>query len=500
MSAAATVAGVDPLPFLDMLRTAARILLAVWTWVAFGYTIALQLFMLAFVATSGRLLSRARPATRPGRTREVANSAFPAGVSVVMPAYNEEAGILPSVQAMLQMEYPVFEVIVVNDGSKDNTLGVLVDAFDLSPVETGPAPYPELTTNPVRALYLPANSAVPLRVIDKEPGGNKAYVVNCGISAAVHPYVVVVDADSLIAPDAVTRIIAELTSSEEPLLGAGGTIMPANDCVIVDGRVVDARVPHSFIAACQLAEYLRSFIVGRAAFGAARSVAIISGALGVFRRSDVLAIGGYTPGHLGEDLDMTVRLQRRAADMHLPSGLAHVPEALLWTEVPETRRTLARQRVRWHRGLLQVMREHRATVGNRRFGRFGMFGMTYMLLFEYAAPVIEATGYLTLLAAIWLHAVNATVAFALFGLTLLAGFANTVQAIWLEERHFRLYHHRTDLVRLILIALAEQLGYRQLTVWWRLKAIFARGDAWGAQTRRGLGTPAARTIPGVRGG
>lgn len=481
-------------------RQAARTVVLVWTWIAFGYLICLQTAMFLFVGASSSLLGRARPARRASRVQEVITTALPIGVSAVMPAYNEEAVIVDCVLAMLQMEYPEFEIVVVNDGSSDRTLEVLIEAFDLMPIEAGPSPYPELTTNPVRAVYVPVEMNLPLRVIDKTPGGNKAYTANVGVAAASHPYVLIVDADSLIDSLAVAHAIAELTSSESVLLGAGGTVLPANDCLFEDGRLVEARVPRGFLAACQLAEYLRSFVVGRAAFGMTQSVAVISGALGLFRRTDLLAIGGFTPGHLGEDLDLTVRLQRRAADLGLPTGLVQVPESVLWTEVPETRAALGRQRERWHKGLVQVMREHRVTVLNPSFGRFGVLGMGYLFLFEFLAPMVEGFGYLALLAAIWLQVLNLPIAGALFGLTLLAGFANTVQAMWLEERYFRLYRHPGDVPRLLVIAVLEQVGYRQLTVWWRLRGLVSKQKAWGKQERRGFAAArsdaaTARAVP-----
>lgn len=483
-----------PLPLDVILQVVATVVLVPWTWFAFGYTIIIQVCMLLFVMLSSGLLNRPRAAVRSGRAAEVMGSAIPVGVSAVMPAYNESAGIIDGVRAMLQMSYPLFEVIVVNDGSSDNTMDLLVEEFDLYPIEMGPVPFPELTTNPVRGVYVPTDTSIPLRVVDKTPGGNKAFAVNVGVAAAVHPWVVVVDSDSLVDPDAVTYAIAEVTTSAVPVLGVGGTVLPSNDAIVEDGLLKEARVPRSFVAACQLAEYLRSFVVGRAAFGSIGSVAIISGAFGVFRRSDVLAVGGYSPGHLGEDLDLAVRLQRRASQENLNTGLVHVPECLLWTEVPETLGVLSRQRTRWHRGLKQTMRDHKVTIGNRRFGRFGSFGMTYLWLFEYFAPLIEGLGYVALALSLLLGALNWQAAALILVLTLLAGFTNTVQAIWLEQRHFRLYSRPSDLARLLLVAVGEQLGYRQLTVLWRIKAQFSTSHTWGAQVRRGHGTVPAQRI------
>jgi cellulose synthase/poly-beta-1,6-N-acetylglucosamine synthase-like glycosyltransferase len=475
----------DP-AWLSGLRAVAEAIIAGWTWFALTYTILLQVAFFVMVLVSQRDLAKDRPATRSARRAELLTSAAPVGVSVVMPAFNEAAGIVEGVHAMQQITYPLFEVIVVNDGSTDDTLDRLVEAFDLYPVQAGPAPFPELTTNPVRAVWLSADPSLALRVIDKEAGRTKAYSVNVGVSAAIHPYVVVCDGDSLVSPDAVSMVMAEITT-REGVLGAGGTVLPVNDSTVTRGHVTDARVPRRFLAACQLGEYLRSFVIGRAAFGAADSMALISGAFGVFRRADLLRVGGYKPGHLGEDLDLTVRLQRRAAVESHHVGLIQVPEAILWTEVPESLAVLRRQRLRWHRGLMQVIREHARTVANPAYGRFGVLGMGYLFAFEYLAPLIEGVGYLTLVAAVAVGVLDVTTAGLLLGLALLIGFANTALAVFIAESRFRLYRHRGDIFRLLVAAVAEQIGYRQLTVWWRVRAIFSRPATheWGEMIRRG---------------
>jgi cellulose synthase/poly-beta-1,6-N-acetylglucosamine synthase-like glycosyltransferase len=470
----------------DILRSIADLFLLGWTWFALAYTILLQLAYFVMVVLSQRELAKDRPATRAPRRTELLTSADPVGVSIVMPAYNEAANIVESVRAMQQINYPLFEVIVVNDGSKDDTLRRLVEAFDLFPVETGPAPFPELTTNPVRGVWMPANQSLALRVIDKEAGGTKAFAVNAGVSAARHAYVVVCDGDSLVSPDAVAMVMAEITT-RDGVLGAGGTVLPVNDSLVSNGRVTEPRVPRNFLAACQLGEYLRSFVIGRAAFSATDSIALISGAFGVFRRADVLRVGGYKPGHLGEDLDLTVRLQRRAVSEGRPVGLIQVPEAILWTEVPESLSVLRRQRVRWQRGLVQVIREHGRTVGNPAYGRFGTLGMSYLFLFELVAPVVEAIGYVTVLLAAMLGVLDLATAGALVGLALLAGFANTALAVFFADSRFKLYRNRGDMLRMLLVGIGEQFGFRQLTVWWRVKALLSRpkAHAWGEMTRRG---------------
>lgn len=454
-----------------------------------AYTVALQVVMLVLSSSAAVSLARLGPARRSGRLAELRRTAEPIPVTVVVPAYNEAPVIVPAVTSLLALDYPSLQVVVVNDGSTDDTLERLVDAFDLLPVQLPPEAFAALPGRPVRAVWEPARGALPVRVLDKEAGGSKADAVNVGLSVVSTPLVVVGDGDGLVEPDALARAVAALRDHRGDPVAVGGTILPVNDCVVSAGQVVRPRVPRSFLAACQLLEYLRSFLVGRAGMGALASVTIVSGAFGLFRTDEVHRVGGFAVGHLGEDLDMTIRLARQAIE----SGRAvrggpvlQVPEAVLWTEVPETLEVLGRQRVRWHRGLLRCLRDHRGLIGNARYGGFGMFGLTYLAAFEVLAPLMEALGYVTVLLAGATGSLDPVVAAAMFGCTVLAGWLTTAVAVYLQERRFGRYRDRGDLVRLLLVAIAEPFLYRPLTLWWRLRALLPGRDQWGAMPRKGF--------------
>lgn len=453
------------------------------------YTIALQLTMAALAVAADLHLRDNHGALRPGQLHQLTAANRPPGVSIVVPAHDEGPVIVPTVRALLASDYRDLEIIVIDDGSTDDTLARLVDAFHLAPVSSPPAVEGALGTADVRDHYLPLGD-LRLRVISKDAGGCKADAVNAGINAATRPLLLVVDGDGLLDRRAISLAVAAFTEHGRDVVAVGGTILPVNDCTIEGTTVTSARVPRSFIAACQLLEYLRSFVVGRTGLAHAGAVTLVSGAFGLFRTDAVRAVGGYTAGHLGEDLDITLRLLRRHRQTHPDSTprVVQVPEAILWTEVPTTWAVLGRQRVRWHRGLVQALREQSDLVGRPRWGAIGMVGMPQLVLFELLAPLVQGAGMLTMVLLVVLGVFDPVLGAALAAAVTTAGLVATVTAIWCEERSLRQYLSTRDLLRLLAVAVAEQVVYLPITVGWRLRATFMRGPAvWGEMTRAGFG-------------
>lgn len=416
--------------------------------------------------------------------RLLASDALPP-LSLLVPAYNEEVSISSSLLSFLTLEYPHLEVVVVNDGSKDGTMDVLVREFDL--YEVPPAFPIVLKTKPVRAYYRSRRHAR-LLVIDKENGG-KADSLNAAMNAARHAFVVAVDADTLIEPDALIRLARPF------LLGAnvaavGGTIRVANSCVVEFGRVTDARVDPRWLAGCQVVEYLRAFLFGRLGWNRLGGNLIISGAFGLFRKEYLLAIGGYRTGNVTEDMDLVVRLHRYLRENRIKATLPFIPDPVAWTEVPTSPAVLARQRERWHRGLIGTLWEHKVMMFNPRYGTIGLLAMPFYLFGELLAPVVEVLGWIGLLLGLAFGAVDGH--FALLFLAVAVGYGSllSVWAIVLEELSFKRYSRRRDFWRLIGFALIEGLGYRQMTVLFRVQAFwkYARGvESWGRMTREGFG-------------
>jgi len=411
-------------------------------------------------------------------------------VTLLVPAYNESATIEHSVTAMLTLEYRSFEIVVVNDGSKDDTIDRLRTAFDLYEV---PQTYPDrIPTQPLRAVYR-SRTRTRLVVLDKENGG-KADALNAAINASRWPLVIAVDADTLIEPDALLRLTRPFLMGRA-VAAVGGTIRVANNCVVKDGRVVDARVPRRFLPGIQVVEYLRAFLFGRLGWNRLGGNMIISGAFGLFRKDHLLEIGGYRTDSVVEDFDVVVRLHRYLLDQRLPYSITFVPDPVAWTEVPETMAVLGRQRERWHRGLILTMWKYRHMMLRPRYKRIGLLGFPFFTFGEMLAPLVEVLGYLVTALGLWWGFID--VSFALLFLLVALGYGMilSVWGILLEEVGFRRYRRAGDLVRLLWYAALENFGYRQCTVWFRLKAFWSAIRArktWGRMTRTGFAASGTR--------
>lgn len=410
-------------------------------------------------------------------------------ISIIAPAYNEEATVEESVRSLLAISYPELEVVVINDGSRDATVAVLQRAFDLVPVHA--AIEPAVVTQPVRQVYR-SKTHSRLVVLDKQNGG-KADAMNAGINACTGDLVCAIDADTLIEPDAFQRLVVPFIERSDTV-AAGGTIRVANGVRIEHGRVVSVSMPHNALASIQAVEYLRAYLFGRLGWNRLGGNLIISGAFGMFRRDAMLAVGGYETETIGEDMEMILRLRRRSLATGEPGKVVFVPDPVAWTEVPETAKVLAGQRDRWHRGLADVLWRNRAVLFNPRYGAMAFVSFPYFLFVEFFAPVLEALGIVTTIVALAFGAINGK--FALLFLLLAYGYGAvlTLATLLLEELSFHRYTTFRDQLTLIGWTLVESLGYRQRTVVWRFRGIvkyFKGNKSWGSMERRGLARPGA---------
>ncbi|MDP9204322.1 MAG: glycosyltransferase family 2 protein [Gemmatimonadota bacterium] len=412
-------------------------------------------------------------------------------ISILAPAFNEEATIEGSLRSLLALQYPRLEVIVISDGSTDRTVRVLIERFDLVPVKT--IYEQRIKTKPVRNLY--RSSTYPaLVVVDKENGG-KADALNVGLSFARGELVCAMDADTLIEADGLQRMVRPFLHSTD-VVATGGTIRVVNGSEVRFGRVIRTRVPSSPLAGIQVVEYLRAFLFGRLGWNRLGGNIIISGAFGLFRRESVLNAGGYLHDTVGEDMELVLRLKRLSYEQSGPGKIAFVPDPVAWTEVPESTRVLGRQRDRWHRGLADVLWRHRAMLLNPRYGVTGLVVIPYYAFVELLAPVVEFGGLLTLVLGLAFGIVDWSFA-ALFFLTAYGlGAALTAFTLIIEDLSFHRYDTFRDRAMLFWWALLENLGYRQMTVYWRLRGLwkFLRGRKdWGAMERKGFKPLAAPT-------
>ncbi|MGA3088425.1 MAG: glycosyltransferase [Terriglobales bacterium] len=410
-------------------------------------------------------------------------SPFTPPISVLVPAHNEEMCIVANVLSLLDLDYPQLEVIVVNDGSRDQTMGRLREAFGLHRASI--VYVAEIGTAPVTGIY--RSLAHPqLLVLDKQSAGSKADAINAGINAASSPYVCVVDADSILEKDSLSRIMAGVISDPERVVAVGGIVRILNGSKVQGAKLKEVGLPRTHIEMLQIIEYLRAFLVGREAWAAFNLLPIISGAFGIFRRDLLLKIGGFRADAVGEDFELVVRLHRYLQDHGMDYHINFIPDPTCWTEAPSDYKSLARQRARWHKGLLDTLWSARDMLFRKRYGRVGSVILPYMWLFECFAPLLELLGYVTIV----LAAIAGCLSQHFFLQFLLFGYAFatliSVGSVLLEEMNYRRYVSWRAVGWLLIYCLFEHFPYRQMTMFWRLRGIweYLRGDLRWNQVHR----------------
>jgi cellulose synthase/poly-beta-1,6-N-acetylglucosamine synthase-like glycosyltransferase len=415
-------------------------------------------------------------------------------ISLIVPACNEARNIVETVRSLLAVNYGQFEVIIVNDGSTDGTLERLVETFELR--RTDRIYRRALPTGPVRGIY--ASLEHPnLIVVDKDWGG-KPEALNTGLNVSRYPLYCTVDADSIIEDDALLRVVKPFMEHPEEMVAAGGIVRIVNGCEVRDGRVVRIGLPKKTLPLFQVVEYLRAFLLGRIGWSRLKSLLIISGAFGLYRKSEVIAVGGYDSWSETEDLELVLKLHERLRASRRPYRIVFVPDPVCWTEVPSTFRVLARQRNRWHRGLLQSLWRHRRMILNPRHGVVGLFALPYYLLFETLGPFIEILGYVMVGLSYWLGILNLDFFLLFMIFAVFLGVFLSVAAVLLEEISFRRYPGWEHLGTLVLCGVLENFGYRQLLSLLKIKAFWdflLRRRAWGRMEREGFRAARAGRAP-----
>ena len=422
------------------------------------------------------------------------------GVSILMPAYNEAAGIVESVRAMSALRYPDFEIVVVDDGSKDDTVPLLVEAFDM--VEVPLVVEDRIRTKgKVVATYLSRQGSRNVLLVCKTNGG-KADALNVGINVARRPLVCMVDADSLLDPDALLHVSRPFADDPERVVASGGVVRVANGSQISGGRVARVRMPRGWLPRTQVVEYLRAFMIGRTGWSRLGGLLIISGAFGVFRRDVLFELGGLATDCIGEDAELVVRMHRWLGDTKRDGRVVFVAEPVAWTEAPESRAVLRKQRSRWHRGLAEILGKHKGMLFRPRYGIVGMVSMPWFVVFELLAPFVEVFGVAFLGLAVLLRfgqavglvhvdLLNDDIVWYLLASSILYAIVLTLSALVVEEFSFRRYRGARDLAIACWAAVEENFGYRQLNAWWRMRgAVDAwrrSRPEWGDMQRKGLG-------------
>jgi cellulose synthase/poly-beta-1,6-N-acetylglucosamine synthase-like glycosyltransferase len=406
-------------------------------------------------------------------------------ISIIVPAYNEEVGIIQSVRSLLSINYPTYEIIVVNDGSKDQTLEVMLNHYDM--VEIHKVIRKQIETKPIKRIY--QSRLLPyLYLVDKDNGG-KADALNVGLNISHFPYVCSLDGDSVLESDAFLKVMKPIIDSNEDVIASGGSIRIANGCEIENGTIRNIGLSNNPLVIMQIIEYLRAFLMGRVGLSKHNLLLIISGAFGVFSKHWVLQVGGYKTDTVGEDMELVVRIHRLLKERRIDKKIVYVPDPVCWTEVPESIVYLRRQRSRWHRGLFESLWTHRKLTLNPKYGSIGFISFPYFWIVEFLGPVVELSGYLYIVISLFFGGVYIEFAILIFFLSCLYGSFFSMAAVLLEEWSLRRYPRIGQIIKLFLYSLSETLWYRPLTLFWRCEGIWQtiKGEtSWGEMKRKGV--------------
>lgn len=412
-------------------------------------------------------------------------SPFTKPVSLLVPIYNEEVSIVGSVKSLLQLQYPKYEVILINDGSTDNTLGQILEPFKLK--RTKNVFRKQLPCKAVKGIY--ESSSYPnLILIDKENGG-KADALNAGINASKFPLICSLDADSILEEDVLLKIVRPFVENQKTV-AAGGSVRIANGCEIFNGRVIKIGLPKTLLGKFQVMEYLRAFLAGRMAFSLFNGLVIISGAFGIFKKNKVIEIGGYHTNTIGEDMELVVRLHARLREKGEPYSITFIPDPVCWTEAPENLKVLGAQRIRWQRGLLESLFDNKKMLLNPKYGMVGMISYPFFMFVEGLGPIIEVFGVFFFIVSWYFDLVGLPLLILFILATVVLNILLSIGSAIFEEMTYRRYPQASMIVKLIGASFIEVFFYRPLTVWWRLVGIIQffsgkKGD-WGEMVRKGF--------------
>ena len=454
-------------------------------WVFFAYFILISVAYLTLhfisVVTTIRYM---RDNRAPDRPRILPSYQPP--ISILIPAFNEEQSIVSSIHSVLALDYPEFEIVVVNDGSSDETMARISAAFSM--VEFPEAYRQRLATQRIRAIY--ASPRFPrLRVVDKENGG-KSDALNAGINCIRYPLFCAIDADCILNPGSLARVVRPFLD-DSTTVASGGVVRVLNGCTVKNGFLEKVGLPRRLLPLFQSVEYLRAFLFGRMGWSPMNALLVISGAFGVFYKEHVVAVGGYRVDTVGEDMDLVVRLHRKLRRARRPYRITFVPDPICWTEVPTDIKSLMAQRTRWQRGLAESLVPNLRMMFSRRAGVIGLVALPFMIVFELLGPVVEAVGYVAMVTLWLLHLIPLQSFLVFLFLSVGMGILLSMNAIFLERLSFQMYPRVGQQLILFGVAVLENFGYRQMTAVFRLVGLFkwifsgkARSD-WGRIVRDG---------------
>ena len=398
----------------------------------------------------------------------VATSPLSPSVSIIVPAYNENTNIINNVKTLLKLHYRNYEVIIINDGSTDNTFKLMHDFFELEKVNYF-FDY-RIPSQKIKGVYKSKNQTYnKLTVIDKINGGCKATAANAGINVSRNDLVLIIDADSIIEPDSITKLVKPyLEEKNKRVIGTGGVIRILNSCKIEDGQVKAINLPKKFFPKWQVLEYTRAFLLGRMAWSQLDGLMIISGAMGMFDREILIKAGGYDPKALGEDMELVLRMRRYMSERKEKYVVTYIPDPLCWTEVPADYKSLMHQRTRWTRGLVYALKKHSVMFFNKTYGKLGMMGYPYWLFFEWLAPLIAFLGIMYTVYLAVSGTINWNFFFLLYAFIYTFAVFMSSGSVLFEELTFHKYKTKMDVMKLFAMSFVEPFLYPMIA-WFAVK-------------------------------
>ena len=422
--------------------------------------------------------------------KEILSSTISPSISIIAPAYNESLNIIENVRSLLSSHYVNYDVIIVNDGSKDDSLEKLIKAYDLVPADF--LINEQIPTKPLRkGIYKSTNPAFEkLMVVDKENGG-KADALNMGLNISSNKYVACIDVDCLLLENALQKMVKPFIEvTEETVIATGGVIRIANSCIIKNGKLLDVNLPKKLIEKAQILEYLRAFLLGRMAWSRLNGLLVISGAFGLFNKKIAIEVGGYDTKTVGEDMEIIVRMRRHMEEINEKYRVAYIPDPLCWTEAPDNYKTFISQRNRWTRGTIETLRKHRKIGFNKKYKSLGMLSYPYWLFFERLAPVIEVIGIIYFGILIALNEVRWDYAVAFIILAYLFTVLFSVVAIFSEELTYHQYKKKGTGFKLLQISVLEPFVLHPFILYAAIRGnidyYFNKKKRWGEMTRKGM--------------
>lgn len=345
-------------------------------------------------------------------------------ISILVPAYNEGETIIQTVNNLLKLEFKRYEIVVIDDGSTDDTKARLLEYFPLARETERPVRY-QVECKPIHEIYSCRQGEVLITLISKENGGCKADAVNAGLNIAAYPYIVNMDGDEILQQDSL-RYACRALLEDDNVVGVGGNIKISNDVRFRDAMPVSGGMGRNAVVNMQVLEYSRGFRGTRVFQDLMNANLIISGGYGLFKKDALIAVGGYDPVSKGEDMELTVKLQQYYRSRKIPFSLRFVPESICWTQGPASLKDLKSQRLRWHCGLIQTVKKYRSMILNPKYGVVGMFMFPYIIMYELLSPIFMVLGLLSVAASLWLGDVDlgklafVFMLYVLFGLVLTA--------------------------------------------------------------------------------